>query len=775
MTGLALGLLVASESKDLAEHLAQDLVILIGLSGGGSRLAVKRKAIVAAFRVLSVCSESVVPVLFPKLVDRLSDPETAAAAVNVFCEMATSDPKAYLPLAPDFFRILTESKNNWVLIKIVKIFGKLGMVEKRLGKKVLEPIVDLMKKSNAKSLVFECIRVVLTSFSDDEKAVRAAIGKIKEDFLNVDDANLRYLGLNALSMLKAKDSWAIEENREVVIKSLSDHDPNIRREALHLIMSMVFETNVVEISVLLISYAIRSDPLFANEIIDAILVTCGRNYYEVVQDFDWYVMLLGDMARNPHCEKGEEIGRQLVDIGLRVRDARQQLVRVVRDLLIDPQLLGNHFFDSILSASAFISGEYVEFSKNPLELLESLLQPRTNLLPSLVRAVYVQSVLKVLVICLSSYIKQSKLDNKLETSECTSEESEDDDSTSHRLDSKQILTHEIITHMIILVESAFAPLFDCDEVEVLERARNVLGLIHLIRKIPNWEAEEMFRKDKKILEIIEHFKGIFSEELGPVSMHAQQKVTIPEDLILKENLSDLATIFGDDDIVPTSSSSLSFSLKRNTNREIEDASEQLVESTTLLAEHRKRHGLYYLPNDEPGSNDYPKANELSVDNDSTMDDLLKLTKKSQNSKKGNSKKARPVVVKLDEGDDTSTSLKKAEESKVDKMSSAIRDVLLENKGGTLEHSSNKTKGATHKELIPIENVGEMAPEGSSSSKQHRHSKQKHRSNLEKVDDEEKTFKKSSKSTHGKKNHKHRPRDVSLDVVPQAPVIQDFLL
>ena len=46
-----------------------------------------------------------------------------AAAVNVICELARRNPKNYLPLAPVFFRLMTASANNWVLIKIIKLVG----------------------------------------------------------------------------------------------------------------------------------------------------------------------------------------------------------------------------------------------------------------------------------------------------------------------------------------------------------------------------------------------------------------------------------------------------------------------------------------------------------------------------------------------------------------------------------------------------------------------------------------------------------------------------
>lgn len=43
------------------------------------------------------------------------------AAVNVICELARKNAKNYLPLAPQLYKLLTTSNNNWMLIKIIKL------------------------------------------------------------------------------------------------------------------------------------------------------------------------------------------------------------------------------------------------------------------------------------------------------------------------------------------------------------------------------------------------------------------------------------------------------------------------------------------------------------------------------------------------------------------------------------------------------------------------------------------------------------------------------
>jgi hypothetical protein len=46
-----------------------------------------------------------------------------SAAVNVICELARKNPKNYLSLAPQLYKLLTTSSNNWMLIKIIKLVG----------------------------------------------------------------------------------------------------------------------------------------------------------------------------------------------------------------------------------------------------------------------------------------------------------------------------------------------------------------------------------------------------------------------------------------------------------------------------------------------------------------------------------------------------------------------------------------------------------------------------------------------------------------------------
>ncbi|KAG5233959.1 AP-3 complex [Salix suchowensis] len=850
---LALDCLSRIGTVDLCRDLTSEVFTLMSTS----KVFVRKKAVGVVFRLFEKYPDAV-RVCFKRLVESLesSDSQILSSVVGVFCELASKDPRSYLPLAPEFYRILVGSRNNWVLIKVLKIFANLAPLEPRLAKRVVEPICDHLRKTGAKSMVFECIRTVATSFTEYESAVKLAAVKIRE-FLLEDDPNLKYLGLHGLSIMAAKHLWAVLENKDIVIQSLNDEDPNIKLESLCLVMAMVSESNVVEICRVLVNYALKSDLEFCNEILGSILSTCCQNVYEIITDFDWYVSLLGEMSRIPHCQKGEEIENQLIDIGMRVKDVRPELVRVGHHLLIDPALLGNPYLHRMLSAAAWVCGEYVEFSGNPVELLEALLQPRTSLLPSSIRTVYMQSAFKVLFFCVCTYIEQ-KEDMTLEVSDLTSKgecsessdlasakapvECDQDEGFNPRNSSQSYedpsvvngghghvstsafmeetsFTRESIVKLVNLMELSMCPLSGSYDVEIQERARNALGFIELVkrdilsrllRKEANSESE-----DVRASKIVEWLHDAFYEELGPVSITAQERVLIPDELELKENLADLEAICGNVELTSSSSFSLrspyygesagvSFS-----NHQVEEDSEPSTEATSLLTEHRRRHELYYLPSEKnetittandyaPATitiaNDYPPANYPSsgINTNDDSQDLVTLTNQSLLPKrKPNYVKPRPVVVKLDEGDAAPVTAKKPE-VKDELLSGAIRDIFNEAKPASSQSnpsdkSSIKKKGKEKLNVDLSDSKEDLAvreqpnPENPSSrrSKHRGHGKEKSKKSQEKKDGdgrEDGGEKEKQKSRNRNGKHKTRQRaDVPSNVAAQTPAIPDFLL
>ena len=196
---------------------------------------------------------------FDKLKERLDDTESPviSCAVNVICELANKNPKNYLAMAPKFFRLLTTSANNWMLIKVVKLLGSLVSEEPRLARKLLEPLVTIIQNTTAKSLQFECINTVTLALpytkredGSDAKNVPIVVKLCSDNlkqFIEDPDQNLKYLGLVGLVNLMQSHPKAVIDHREHVLKCLNDDDVTIRTRALELLSGMVTRRNIVDL------------------------------------------------------------------------------------------------------------------------------------------------------------------------------------------------------------------------------------------------------------------------------------------------------------------------------------------------------------------------------------------------------------------------------------------------------------------------------------------------------------------------------------------------
>ena len=166
--GCSINSLANVANKELARDCIGDIVNLIN----HPRPYVRKKAVLALYKLYIKFPQGL-RLTFDKLSEKLDDPETSvvSCAVNAICELANKNPKNYLSMAPKFFKLLTTSSNNWMLIKIVKLFGSLVPEEPRLARKLLDPLATIIRNTTAKSLQYECIYTITTAL---ERAPRSA-------------------------------------------------------------------------------------------------------------------------------------------------------------------------------------------------------------------------------------------------------------------------------------------------------------------------------------------------------------------------------------------------------------------------------------------------------------------------------------------------------------------------------------------------------------------------------------------------------------------------
>jgi AP-3 complex subunit delta len=223
-----------------------------------SHAAIRKKTIVTLYRLALVYPETLRPA-WPKIKERLQDenedPSVTAAIVNVVCELGWRRPQDFLPLAPRLFDLLVQGGNNWMAIKIIKLFATLTPLEPRLIKKLLPPLTSIIKETPAMSLLYECINGIIQGgilegadgTTEGEEIARLCVGKLRSMLVVEDDPNLKYVALLAFQKIVTSHPHLVQLHQDVILECIDDGDISIRSRALDLVVGMVNSENLATI------------------------------------------------------------------------------------------------------------------------------------------------------------------------------------------------------------------------------------------------------------------------------------------------------------------------------------------------------------------------------------------------------------------------------------------------------------------------------------------------------------------------------------------------
>ncbi|KAF3942058.1 hypothetical protein ABW19_dt0202461 [Dactylella cylindrospora] len=578
-------------SPSLARDLTPDLIAKMNHSNP----YIRKKAVLVMYKIFLQFPEAL-RTSFPRLRERLedSDESVISATVNVICELARKNPKNYLPLAPQLFNLLTTSKNNWMTIKVIKLFASLTPLEPRLVKKLVPPITNIIKTTSAMSLLYECINGLisggllshLSGSQEGEDLATLCVNKLR-GFLVEGDSNLKYVALLALTKMTKTHGYLVAAEKDVVLECIDDEDVSIRLRALELVVGMVD----VEILQQVVGRLLRqlrpasADELEAIEnengddydsedaegglttkqrkptkqplslpddykdgVIRRILEMCSKDTYANMPDFEWYIDVLVQLVRYCPGERGksgaqslddedfeeaytgaskgdvgEEIGRELRNVAVRVKTVRRQATEaaellVGRSSTMFPATGGGG--RRVLLAAAWLVGEYSENLRSPNETIDSLLQSSNASLPPDVVSTYVQAIPKV-------YAYLTSNDSIAWTPE--------------RKSTVTLLTNRVVEFLESLSSSP--------HLEIQERAVGFLEIFRLAKEAiseqpasgttnrvstgESGNVEEVEEEYDPPLILTQAIPSLFHGfELNPVAPKAQRKVPVPDGLDL---------------------------------------------------------------------------------------------------------------------------------------------------------------------------------------------------------------------------------------------------
>ncbi|KAI4135869.1 MAG: hypothetical protein LQ347_000283 [Umbilicaria vellea] len=238
-------------TPSLAQSLLSDLLPRLSHSHPSTR----KKTIAALYRLALVYPETLRPA-WPKIKDLLmdehEDPSVTAAVINIVCELGWRRPRDFLSLAPRLFDLLVDGGNNWMAIKIIKLFATLTPLEPRLMKKLLSPLSTLIRTTPAMSLLYECINGIVQGgilegtggVREGEEIASLCVDKLRGMIIVEGDPNLKYVALLAFNKIVISHPHLVSMHHDVILSCIDDPDISIRFQALDLGASMVNSGNL---------------------------------------------------------------------------------------------------------------------------------------------------------------------------------------------------------------------------------------------------------------------------------------------------------------------------------------------------------------------------------------------------------------------------------------------------------------------------------------------------------------------------------------------------
>ncbi|KAK0392200.1 hypothetical protein NLU13_1698 [Sarocladium strictum] len=314
-----------------------------------SHANIRKKTLVTLYRLALVYPEAL-RAAWPKIKERLmdpnEDPSVTAAIVNVVCELGWRRPNDFLPLAPRLFDLLVDGGNNWMAIKLIKLFAKLTPLEPRLVRKLLSPLTNIMSTTSSMSLLYECINGIIQGgilgssgdASGSDEIATLCVNKLRGMIMIDGDPNLKYVALLAFNKIVLTHPFLVSQQEDVILECIDSPDITIRIQALDLVQGMVTSENLTTVVSRLMKQLKSSAPSkdgarsaspsaspldgsddeaqetitapsttkgqapplpddYRVDVIGRILYMCAKDNYANIADFDWYIDVLTQLVR----------------------------------------------------------------------------------------------------------------------------------------------------------------------------------------------------------------------------------------------------------------------------------------------------------------------------------------------------------------------------------------------------------------------------------------------------------------------------------------------
>ena len=226
------------------------------------------------------------------------------------------------------YDLMEKYKNNWLIIKAIKLLDKMMRLEPRLVKKLVDPYQRMLKSTSAKSIEFELLNTIIKHFKEHPSLYNQACENLKS-FINHTDANLRSLGLSCLKSMLINNRTVISDYKDYLLESLKKADLPTKKQILEIFHTFVQKDLLEDIVSELLQYLDESpsktlDEALKEALIDTILKLCKKDNFVHIEDFEWLLFeVFGKLMRRvSNINLAKDLSSNLLSLILRVEELK---------------------------------------------------------------------------------------------------------------------------------------------------------------------------------------------------------------------------------------------------------------------------------------------------------------------------------------------------------------------------------------------------------------------------------------------------------------------
>jgi len=313
----------------LGDHVMSDITKLFS-----SPAPLIRQKSISCFYSICMKSPESLKFGFQLLKSALDDKDVGVVTtvLTFFCEICRFSPSNFVLMIPKLYKMLEESTNEWMQIRLVTLMRFLCTAEPRLSKKLINPFLRILEKTNSLTLIYEIIITISQIPINDMSLILLALGRV-ENFIYNYDPTQRYICLYLLSKLISMDPKAVSQYREIIEDCLESEDTRIRLLALDILAIIVNKKSYAKV-VSIMSETIKVSSSFElnDQIISRLIEISSKNDYEVIEDFGFYISKLFDIIATVKYNSTDILCNQILDLAERVPATRDILVDELVDI-----------------------------------------------------------------------------------------------------------------------------------------------------------------------------------------------------------------------------------------------------------------------------------------------------------------------------------------------------------------------------------------------------------------------------------------------------------